>query len=51
MKWLIWKDFRLNWLIVIMALFLVVVPHLVAASVTWYAITHNYVGPSTSFSA
>ncbi|MGA2797397.1 MAG: ABC transporter permease [Thermoguttaceae bacterium] len=31
-----WKDYRLNWLIVIMALFIVVVPHLIAVSVTCY---------------
>jgi ABC-type transport system involved in multi-copper enzyme maturation permease subunit len=50
MKWLFWKDFRLNWLIVIMALFVVVVPHLIAVSVTCYAKLHNYNDGSAYFS-
>jgi ABC-type transport system involved in multi-copper enzyme maturation permease subunit len=50
MKWLLWKDFRLNWLIVIMALCIVVIPHLVAVSVTCYAILHNYNDMTAHFS-
>ena len=44
MKWLLWKDYRQNRLIVIMALFIVVVPHLIAVIVTCYAkyYYHNY---------
>jgi len=51
MKWLLWKDFRLNWLIIIMALFIVVVPNLIAVTVTCYAKHdyHNYNG-SADFS-
>ncbi len=36
MTWLIWKDFRLNRLVWGVALFLLVVPYIVAAILAWY---------------
>ena len=36
MKWLIWKDYRLNRLIFITALAFLVGPHLLAAILIWY---------------
>jgi ABC-type transport system involved in multi-copper enzyme maturation permease subunit len=50
MKWLMWKDYRLNWLIVIMALVIVVVPHLIAVIVTCYAKIYNFHDGTAYFS-
>jgi len=41
MKWLFWKDYRLNWLIVIMALIVVAVPHTLAVISACYGFIHN----------
>ncbi len=49
MKWLLWKDFRLNLVIVIVAVILIAAPHVIALICTWYNLTHN-IRYGTSFS-
>jgi ABC-type transport system involved in multi-copper enzyme maturation permease subunit len=36
MKWLLWKEYRLNLVILIVGVVLLVTPHAVALAVTWY---------------
>lgn len=50
MKWLLWKDYRVNLVIVLLAGIIIVAPHVIALFITWYNISHNIKGEASYFS-
>ena len=46
MNWLLWKEYRVNRVIVIVGAGILVVPHMVALLVAWWRVAHGIGGPA-----